>query len=100
MQKNDKKIYYITAILAAVAILFLAVNQYFKTQNVHDAMIANKMLVDNIWVYKSEAIINNETKLRAKSYKISYDDLNISKHCKGFFIIQKDGSIIKDVDCK
>lgn len=100
MQSTDRKLYYITAAFTTIALVYLALNQYFKNENVRDSMLSQGMAVENVWVYKSETVINNETKMKAKSYKVSFDDLKLSKHCKGFYTIQKDSSVITDLTCE
>lgn len=98
--QDNKKLYYMTAIFALCGLIFLALNQYFKTLNVQDAMHRYHMNVSGLWIYKSEKMINNKTQEQVKSYKVSYDDLNLSKHCKGFIILEKNGTMIKDVICQ
>jgi len=99
-KKDNKQIYYITAILALLGILYLGVNQYLKIQNVGAALTRSGFIFNGLSVYKSEGVMNNETKLRGKSYTISFDDKNSSKHCKGFLIIQSNQSVITDFACK
>lgn len=97
---QEKKLYIITSILAFVGVMYLGINEYFRYQNVADALSRNKFTFENLKVYKAESLINNETKQMCKSYKISFDDKNSTKFCQGFLILEKSGKISTDFLCQ
>jgi hypothetical protein len=97
---QEKKLYIITSILALVGLLYLGVNEYFRYQNVSNALMINKFSFENLKVYKAESLMNDDTKQMCKKYKISFNDRNSNKFCQGFLVLEKSGKVTTDLLCQ
>lgn len=90
------------SVLIGLTVLYVIYNTFMQSSKVEKVLKANgHEHIENVSVYASHEVKSEETKEKGQQLTVSFDDLKMKQHCKGFIIIMnKSDKVIKDLDCK